>query len=181
MVESLSGVLELWPRSPRSARRERPFAGQDLTVSAATLVVRRTIEATPEEVFQAWTDPDQLIRWWGPRGVECTFAAVDCRVGGIYRIGNRLPSGDSIWITGEFEKVSPPHELVFTWRIEGLSDPPSRVTVQFNATGASTEVSVTHERIADAATREQHEVGWVGCLEGLSRFLAGRRESAGRA
>ena len=107
--------------------------------------------------------------------------------GGVREVWNaRSPpwtaalAGSTALATGEFEKVSPPHELVFTWRIEGRSEPPSRVTVQFNATGASTEVSVTHERIADAATREQHEAGWVGCLEGLSRFLAARRKSAGR-
>ena len=142
-----------------------------MTISTPKLVVRRIVEAPPEEVFRAWTEPEQLRQWWGPPGVECTFATIDCRAGGTYRIGNRLPGRDLIWITGQYEKVSPPHELVFTWRIEGRSDPLERVTVQFRRAGSGTEVCVLHERIPDVATREQHEAGWIGCLEGLSHFL----------
>ena len=85
----------------------------------SALVVRRKIEATPEELFSAWTDRKQLVQWWGPQGVTCTSAEVDARVGGRYRIGNRLPSGEVLWIAGVFEKISPPNELIFTWQIEG--------------------------------------------------------------
>ena len=135
-----------------------------------TLVVRRTIRATPERLFEAWTRPEQLVEWWGPDGVTCIAPSVDLQVGGRYRIGNRMPDGSEIWIVGEFEIVERPHLLMYTWRLEG-NDAIERVTVRFEAQGADTEVTVTHERIANETLRDQHQHGWVGCLEGLARLI----------
>lgn len=138
---------------------------------AVTLVVRKTIAASPERLFAAWTEPDELRRWWGPDGVSCIDAAIDLRVGGGYRIGNRLPDGTALWIAGEFEVVDRPHRLVYTWRLEGRAGDVERVTVQFERRGGDTEVIVTHARVATAALGEQHQLGWEGCLAGLARHV----------
>lgn len=136
------------------------------------LVVRRTIRATPERLFAAWTTPAQLQQWWGPEGVECVGPAVDLRVGGAYRIGNRLPDGTVLWIGGVFEAIEPPRRLTYTWHIEGSPGGEERVTVRFEPQGVVTDVVVTHERIADEAARKQHQAGWVGCLDGLAAYVA---------
>jgi len=138
----------------------------------AALVVRRTIKASAERLFRAWTEPSQLLQWWGPTGVECTVAEVDLRVGGAYRLANRFPDGRIIWITGTFEEIDPPRRLMYTWRIDPASAP-ERVTVQFESRGDVTEVIVTHERIMSEAAREEHAHGWNGCLDGLAKY-AGR-------
>ncbi len=144
-----------------------------------TLEVRRTIRASAERLFAAWTQPDRLQRWWGPRDVTCVGAEVDLRVGGRYRIANRFPDGRILWITGTFERVAPPHELIYTWALETEANAPppvlvpagpERVTVRFDAVGDATEVVVRHERIASAALREQHGAGWAGCLDGLVAY-----------
>lgn len=135
------------------------------------LVVRRTIQAPAERVFQAWTNVEQMRRWWGTKEIACVGAEIDLRVGGAYRIGNRLPDGKLLWISGEFEKIEAPRELVFTWCAEGQAGAAERVTVRLEARGSATEVTVTHERIPDAAARDQHEYGWRGCLEGLAKYL----------
>ena len=135
-----------------------------------TLVVRRTIRASAERLFAAWTEPSQLKSWWGPGGVRCIGAEVDLRVGGSYRIGNQLPDGSIVWIRGEFETIERPRKLVFSWHLEGEKSAPERVTVQFESAGDATEVIVTHERIASQELRERHEQGWIGCLQGLSRY-----------
>ena len=132
-----------------------------------TLVVRRTIRATPERLFEAWTEPAQLRRWWGPQDVECLDAQVDLRVGGQYRIANRFPDGRILWIAGQFEVIEPPDRLVYTWSVEPQTVQ-ERVTVRFERRLVGTEVVVVHERIADARTRDQHEQGWRECLEGLA-------------
>jgi uncharacterized protein YndB with AHSA1/START domain len=137
-----------------------------------TLIVRKTIAATPERLFAAWTEPAQLRKWWGPEGVECIDPEVDLRVGGSYRIGNRLPDGKVLWIAGEFEVIEPPRRLTYTWRLEGMSESEERVTVRFEARGDVTEVIVTHERISSEALRDQHQHGWQGCLDGLAGYLA---------
>jgi uncharacterized protein YndB with AHSA1/START domain len=140
-----------------------------------TLVVRRTIKASPARVYDAWTRPEHLLRWWGPRPVTCFEAQVDLRAGGEYRIGNRLPDGAALWIVGRFEIVETAQRLVYTWQVEGKESPrlePSRVTVRFEARGQGTEVVVVHERIDTEATRDEHEHGWIGCLENLEALFA---------
>jgi uncharacterized protein YndB with AHSA1/START domain len=142
-----------------------------------TLIVRKTIRATAERLFAAWTTAEQLKEWWGPQGVKCVAAEVDLRKGGRYRIGNQLPDGKILWISGEFEVIEAPRKLVYTWRIEPDTTSVERVTVQFETQGENTEVIVTHERIASEEVRDMHQQGWVGCLAGLERFA----ESAGGA
>jgi uncharacterized protein YndB with AHSA1/START domain len=135
-----------------------------------TLVVRRAIRAPAERLFDAWTRPEQLVQWWGPKGAHCPHAEVDLRVGGRYRIGNQFGDGPVIWISGQFEAIDRPVELVYSWTIEPAAA--ERVTVRFQEDGGVTEVVLVHERIADAASRDRHAQGWDGCLDGLAGFLA---------
>lgn len=139
--------------------------------SSVHLVVRRTIRASPERVFAAWTTPEQLMQWWGPKGVRCPRAEVDLREGGAYRIGNEMPSGDTVWISGQFEVVDRPHKLIYTWSVEPSAAVPERVTVRFEARDEGTEVVVIHERIVSEAARDQHQHGWDGWLDGLVEML----------
>jgi uncharacterized protein YndB with AHSA1/START domain len=140
-------------------------------MTETALEIRRVIAASQERLFAAWTTPDLLVRWWGPTGVHCTAAEVDLRVGGAYRIANRMPDGSTTWITGEFEQVDPPRALVYSWRIG--DEPVSRVRIELVALAArSTEVIVRHERIASTAARDGHERGWHGCLDGLAAWAA---------
>ena len=137
-----------------------------------TLIVRKFIRATPERLFAAWTEPEQLKKWWGPRSVTCVDAEVDLRVGGHYRIGNQFPDGNVVWISGEFQVIEPPHKLVFTWSIGPESQAAELVTILFEPKAAgATEVIVVHERIPSKTARDTHEQGWFGCLDGLAKYL----------
>src|SRR5260370_1262309 len=122
-----------------------------------TLIVRKTIRATAERLFAAWTISDQLKLWWGPQGVKCIDAEVDLRRGGRYRIANQLPDGKILWITGEFEVIEPPRKLVYTWRIEPETKSSERVTVLFEPSGDYTEVGGKSERISNEELRKMHE------------------------
>jgi uncharacterized protein YndB with AHSA1/START domain len=141
-------------------------------METVTLVVCRIIAATPERLFDAWTQPDHLMRWWGPSGVTCPEAHVDLRVGGSFRIANRFASGETLYITGEFQTIERPRKVVYTWRIGSSEEPPEIVTVLFEASGAGTEVKIIHERIANQATSKRHEAGWYGCLDGLVAYMS---------
>ena len=135
-----------------------------------SLVVRRVIAAPPARLFDAWTTPAALRQWFGPKGVRCIEAEVDLRVGGAYRLCNELPDGRVVWITGTFEAIERPARLVYSWRVG--DEPASRVTVSFEPRDAGTEVVVLHERIHSTVARDGHEVGWVGCLDGLVEWAA---------
>jgi uncharacterized protein YndB with AHSA1/START domain len=137
------------------------------------LVVRRTIRATAERIFAAWTEPEHLCAWWGPRPVTCSGAEVDLRVGGRYRIVNALPDGTTVTIEGEFREIEPPTKLVYTWHMGHDVGESSLVTVRFEPRDDATEVTVVHDQIASEPVRDSHEKGWNGCLDGLARYLTG--------
>ena len=139
-------------------------------VYTSPLQVRRHIRASADRCFSAWTTPECLRIWWGPKGVECIHAEVDLRVGGRYRLGHRLSDGSRLDIVGEFVRINEPRELIYTWAREG-DQHFELVTVQFEAKDGGTEVVVLHERIADPAIRESHATGWSGCLDGLTEFF----------
>lgn len=136
-----------------------------------SLVIRRTIHAPAEKLFDAWVEPAQLRNWWGPEEVTCGSAEVDLRVGGAYRIANEFADGRTVWISGEFKRITPPTELVYTWIVEDVTASPERVTVRFDAVGGATEVTIIHDRIIDNQIRSSHESGWQGCLAGLAAYL----------
>jgi uncharacterized protein YndB with AHSA1/START domain len=138
-----------------------------------SLVARRLVHASAERLFADWTEAERLVRWWGPRGVRCTGAEIDLRIGGRYRIGNRFADGREVAITGVFERIDAPRCLVFSWRLEPGPDLAERVTVRFEPRGEATEIVVLHERIPSQVTRASHEAGWQGCLDGLARYAEG--------
>lgn len=137
-----------------------------------SLLVRRRIRASAARLFSAWTRPEQLRVWWGPRSVVCLGAEVDLRVGGGYRIAHRIADGSHMSISGVFQQIDPPDRLVYTWRCEPGPAVDELVTVRFEPVGGATEVVVLHERIAGDRLRQSHESGWVGCLEALDEFVA---------
>lgn len=104
------------PRARQEAVKARMNLEEfpDGTESASiALVVRRTIHASAKQLFEAWTQPEHLKKWWGPRAVRCVGAEIDLRIGGIFRLANQFPDGRLLWIFGEFEILDPPHKLVY--------------------------------------------------------------------
>jgi uncharacterized protein YndB with AHSA1/START domain len=170
------------PRDATSKQGERTasarfnFSGRAADPPGLTLVVRRLITASPQRLFTAWTDERELVRWWGPRGVVCENAQIDLRVGGTYRIANRLPDGRVVLISGEFDLIEPPNRIAYSWQVEPDPAEASRVIVSFLARGRRSEVVVTHERIASKAIRDDHRLGWRGCLEGLAAYMRSPRD-----
>lgn len=78
------------------------------------LEIKRLFNAPRELVFAAWTDPEQLARWWGPKGFTNPRCEADARPGGKIHIDMRAPDGVVYPMGGEFREVVPPKKLVFT-------------------------------------------------------------------
>jgi uncharacterized protein YndB with AHSA1/START domain len=142
------------------------------TAPGTTLQVRRTIPASREAVFRAWTDPDVFRQWFGARGGSTVNADMDVRVGGRYRIDMESSVGTGS-LFGEYLEVKRPERLVYTFCWDGLpvAIPETQVTVEFHAHGAATEIVITHERQPSRSVSEFHEWGWDGSLEKLAELL----------
>lgn len=154
---------------------------RDAPQADLSVLIRRLVRGTPEQVFQAWTEPEQVKTWWGPAHISCPECDVDLRVGGGYKIANLLPDGSIIWIIGRFLRVERPHLLSYSWQSgrapefgerEFDEHAPERVTVRFVQQGDKTEVIVEHRHIADEQTQRNHTHGWTGCLDGIEAFCS---------
>jgi uncharacterized protein YndB with AHSA1/START domain len=139
---------------------------------ATTLSLNRLIKAPREKVFAAWTRPEALQQWWGPGPVTCPEAHVDLREGGSYRIANLELDGSITWISGEFHRVQPPEELVYTWNVSIVAGDATLVTLRLREHPVGTELILIHERFVDDAVRDMHGQGWGLCIDKLEAFLA---------
>jgi len=139
---------------------------------STSLSLSRVIRAPREAVFAAWTDPELLKQWWGPGATTCPEAHVDLRVGGTYRLANLETDGSITWISGQFERIRAPEELVYTWKIGSGPGEPTLVRVAFLEHREGTELRLTHERFTSEASRDMHISGWGGCIDKLGALLA---------
>lgn len=132
--------------------------------------VERTLPASPEQVFRAWTDPGEMQAWFAPDPAMEIEADVDLRVGGRYRI--RM--GEYV-VSGTYEAVERPTQLVFTWRWEtDEAAGETLVTVELAPDGqGGTLLRLRHERLPDETQRTNHAQGWEACLARLEQLLAG--------
>ena len=144
-----------------------------MTSTPQQLEVSRVIRADQDRVFSAWTDPTEIVQWWGAGGVVCTEAELDLAIGGRYRFANQTPDGTTMWITGTFSRVEPPRELAYTWAMEPITDNTdyTLVVVSFARVSDGTLVTVVQTQIPNPEAREVHLEGWIGCLEGLDEFI----------
>jgi uncharacterized protein YndB with AHSA1/START domain len=83
--------------------------------------ITREFDAAPEKVFRAHTDPDLVVRWLGPRGLEMRIDHYDCRTGGSYRYVHAR-DGEEFAFHGCFHEVRPAELIVQTFTFEGMPD-----------------------------------------------------------
>lgn len=140
--------------------------------ASTSLHLERVYDATPEEVFDAWTNPEVLRRWWAAAPTWRTpVAEIDLRVGGSYRISMEDPETGAVHtVGGEYQEVRRPERLAYSWcweQDDGGTGHVSTVTVDFLGEGGGTTVVLEHIGLATPESRDQHEHGWMGCLENL--------------
>ena len=152
------------------------------TVEGRTLRLERSFQAPPEDVFDAWTNPEVLRRWWVvEESWRTPVAEVDLRVGGRYRLSMEDPSsGARHTVLGEYRTVRRPELLVYSWSWEsddGRTGHISTVTVEFRPEGERTKVVLVHSDLEDEGSRDRHGQGWSACLQSLqTRIFAGAAE-----
>ena len=138
------------------------------------LRLTRRFAAPRERVFDAWTTPEALKRWWCPPGWAPERIDVDLRPGGAYHLGMRSLDEESlVSIEGQFVEVRRPERLVYTWRWRGAFDgmPETRVTVEFLEAPGATDVVVMHDNFASVAAWQRHRSGWIAACDRMEKIL----------
>ena len=142
---------------------------------ALTLTTDTEFDATPERVWQLWSDPRQLERWWGPPRYPATVTSHDLRSGGRVEYYMTGPEGDQPAGYWDIVEVEPPHRLVFRdgfanadgSRNTDLPGTEARVTIE-QVSGERTRMSI-ESRFPDLAAMEQ--LAAMGMEEGLREAL----------
>jgi uncharacterized protein YndB with AHSA1/START domain len=139
------------------------------------LRIERTFDAPVQEVFEAWTSEEVLMRWWHAEpDWETPSAQVDLRVGGKVRIVMRDPEeGADYGGSGEYTVIDPPRRLAFTWVWDDDPSHPQLIELEFSERDGVTTVLMTNSGITTAEGRDEHEDGWGKCFDNLDRALAG--------
>jgi len=151
--------------APRSAERE--------------LVLTHVLDAPLERVFAAWTDPNRMAQWWGPKGFTNPVCELDVRPGGAIRIHMRAPDGSVYPMIGEYREIVAGERLVFT---SAALDPAGRPlfqvldTVTFSGHAGRTTVTVRARVFDETPEAARHldgmSAGWKMTLERLAAAVA---------
>jgi uncharacterized protein YndB with AHSA1/START domain len=150
------------------------------------LVITRVFDAPRELVWKAWTDPQQLMRWWGPKDFTSPLSQIDLRVGGKYLFCMRSPEGQDFYSTGVYLIIDPPKEIVFTDSFAdengnvvqashyGLDeDHPMEllVTVTFEDMDGQTKMTMQQAGVPLGEIGEQAGTGWNQSFDKLAEIL----------
>ena len=138
-----------------------------------SLALKRRFKAPPAQLYQAWTQPEKMIRWWGVTGHDKTpIAETDLRVGGRFNVQFWTPDGAHQSVSGVYREVVPDQKLVFTWAWKSTPERESLVTVALKPDGAGTMMTFVHAQLFNEAVRDNHREGWTGAFDKLEVLYA---------
>jgi uncharacterized protein YndB with AHSA1/START domain len=149
-------------------------AGDAGFVTRPSLTLKRHLNAAPEKVYAAWTDPQKIARWIGPAQVKAgsVQAEIDARTGGRFRLSFTAENGEYHQVGGVYRELVPNQRLVFSWAWHSTPERESQVTISLQPDGDGTLLTLHHEQLFDQAARDGHERGWIGWLDKLENYFA---------
>jgi uncharacterized protein YndB with AHSA1/START domain len=151
-----------------------------------SIKIIREFNAPRERVWQRWTDPDQVLCWWGPKDYSGSYAKFDLHVGGKYLSCMRGPDGKQIWGTGTYKEIIEPNRIVMTDSFAdeqgnvvpasyyGMrSDMPMELEVEVTLEdiGGRTRMTLEHYGLPEGDILEQTKTGWNQSFDKLADCL----------
>jgi uncharacterized protein YndB with AHSA1/START domain len=141
--------------------------------AARVVRIERTFDAPAEDVFDAWTSPEVIKRWFIPQdGWQEPSAEVDLRVGGTIRVVMRDPDGEPVEASGEYTLIERPHRLAFTWTFEDDPSNQQMIEIEFSERDGVTTVLFVNSDISEKRRRDAQYDGWSTCFDEMERVLA---------
>lgn len=132
------------------------------------IVLTRDIAAPRALLFRLWTEPEHLMRWWGPQTTTASSVSVDLREGGAWRHCILTAEGREYWSHGHYLEIVPPERLVFTFaweNREGRPEHPMQVTVEFHELGEKTRLVFRKAQLPDDTELKLQTGGWEQALD----------------
>jgi len=164
------------------------------TKHTTDLVIERLFDAPREQVWKAWTEEEQVKKWWGPKGYTAPVSTIDLRVGGRYVSCMRGPGLDGnvrdFWSTGSYKEIVPLRKIVCTdsfadekgdvvpathYGMSGDFPLEMLITVTFEEREGKTEMVLRHQGIPEGVMRDLTRQGWSESFDKLDASLADRQ------
>jgi uncharacterized protein YndB with AHSA1/START domain len=143
------------------------------------LLIERVFDAPRELVYKAWTDPEHLVHWLGPKGFNGTIMKMDLRVGGAYRFHMKAAEGTEYWQQGIYREIAEPERFVRTcvWAdADGNpTGPETLMTVVLEEHQGKTKLTF-RQTFDSASARDAHRGGTSSALDRLAEYLEGQPE-----
>jgi uncharacterized protein YndB with AHSA1/START domain len=142
------------------------------------LVLTRVLEAPRALVFKVWSEPEHLVRWWGPTGFTLPSCKIEFHPGGAFHCLMLSPEGSEHRMHGVYREIVAPEKISFSWTwvdAEGQPGPETLVTVTLEEAGkdgAQTKLTLHHAVFESITARDAHNGGWTQCLERLGAYVA---------
>ena len=152
----------------------------ELTATSNDFIVSRLIKAPPRFVWQAWTMPEHLEKWWCPQPLTCKIVTLDVRAGGAFDLVMHSPDGHEMPQTGAFLDIVPEERIVFTtaltksWRPAETFLPITATISMLDENGATryeTHVLYKNEEDRQKLGEMRFEAGWSAAIDQLDELV----------
>ena len=157
------------------AVREKNTLTVDLPLDTE-IVLRRTFDAPRDLVWEAFTKPEHLIHWWGPRNTTVVSCILEPRPGTTWRIVLRDADGDEIGFGGEVLEVTPPERFVWTFGHDGMPGEPGPEELLLEERNGKTYVTTRstfpNKEVRDAVLQSGMQKGAAESYDRLEERLA---------
>ncbi len=144
-----------------------------MTNETYSLTVEKILSATPEMIFDAWLDENNINAWMKPgEAVRVPNPKIDAKVGGKFDL--TMDVGEQLLPhVGEYKKIDRPTELQFSWNSPGTHGLDTLVTITLEPIGAGkTKLTLVHNLLPDKESRDSHNGGWTRIVEELHKHMS---------
>lgn len=154
--------------------------------SANELEIVRVFNAPRELVWKAWTEPERLMQWWGPKTYTAPVWKMDFREGGTYLYCMKSAEGQEFWGTGTYKEIIPNEKIVWTdsfadadgnkVNAQSLGFPDTwpdelLVTILFEDVDGKTRMTLRHAGIPEGEMSDMTSAGWNESFDKLVEIL----------
>jgi uncharacterized protein YndB with AHSA1/START domain len=165
-------------------------ANSSNTTEKKDLVITRVFTASLDQLWKAWSDPNDVMRWWGPTGFSCPLANIDFREGGVSLLAMHPPKefgGEDLYSTWTYQQIVPMQRIEYTHNLadkDGNKIDPTTInmpadfpqdqhhTITFKVLGPnSTELTVTEQDWPVGQMMEMSKMGMNQCLDKMAALF----------
>ena len=143
-------------------------------LSRRTLRIEKTFDAPLQLVWEAWTQPEHIAQWWGPKGMEVNVIEHNFSVGGRWKYAMTMPDGNPFFSEGTYLEIVEQEKIVTSADFKPMTEG-VELHIAFEAAGDTTKFSFSVVHPTEEYCRQQEEMGfyngWGSAFERLETYL----------